>query len=113
MQSTVDQIETIVTKAGELIETKSELLKLKAVDKISDAVSSVITVIAIVLLAGVSFIIISFGIAYWIGKELGNIHYGFFIVGGFYVIAGLILFFARVRLIKAPLRDIIIDKIIK
>ena len=113
MQSTVDKIETIISKAGELLETKSEILKLRAVDKISETVSSVITIIAIVMLAGVSFIIISFGIAYWIGSELGNLHYGFFIVGGFYVIAGLILFFAKDKLIKSPLRDIIIDKIIK
>jgi hypothetical protein len=113
MQSAVDQIESIVTKAGELLETKSEIIKLKAVGKISETVSSVLTIISIVMLAGVSFIIISFGIAYWIGKELGNVHYGFFIIGGFYIITGFILFFAKEKLIKGPLRDIIIDKIAK
>ncbi len=113
MQSAIHQIETIVTKAGELLETKSEILKLKAVDKISETVSSVISIIAIVMLACVSFTIFSFGIAFWIGTELGSFHYGFFVVGGFYILAGLVLYFAREKLIKGPLRDIIIDKIIK
>ena len=63
------------------------------------------------LLAGVSITILSFGVAYWIGNELGNLHYGFFIVGGFYAIVGVLLYFLRERLLKTPISNLIIDKI--
>ena len=39
--------------------------------------------------------VISIGAALWIGSTLGNISYGFFIVGGFYCLAGLLVYFFR------------------
>ena len=113
MQSTIDHLESIVSKAGDLAETKVEIWKLKAAGKISETVSSIISRIAIVLLTGVALTILSFGLAFWIGAELGNIYYGFFIVGGFYALAGLLVFLFRKNLIKTPISNLIIDKIIK
>ena len=84
MKSAINNLEDIVNSTVDLVETKTEIWKLKAVGKISDTVSSIISIIAVMLLAGVSITILSFGVAYWIGNELGNLHYGFFIVGGFY-----------------------------
>lgn len=113
MQSTLEHLETIVSRAGDLAETKVELWKLKAADKISETVSSIISKIAIVILLAVALIIFSLGAAYWIGAELGNIYYGFFIVGGFYALAGLLLYVFRKNWIKIPLSNLIIEKIIK
>ena len=45
------------------VETKVELWKLKAAGKISETVSSLISVIAIVLLTGVAITVLSFGVA--------------------------------------------------
>jgi len=111
MKSAINNLEDIVNSTVDLVETKTEIWKLKAVGKISDTVSSIISIIAVVLLAGVSITILSFGVAYWIGNELGNLHYGFFIVGGFYAIVGVLLYFLRERLLKTPISNLIIDKI--
>jgi hypothetical protein len=113
MQSTIKHIEDFVSKAGDLAETKVELWKLKAAGKISETVSSLISVIAIVILTGTAITILSFGIAFWIGSEMGNVSYGFFIVGGLYALAGLLLYVFRRKWIKTPLSNLIIDKIIK
>jgi hypothetical protein len=113
MESTIDQLENLVNKAGDLVETKVELWKLKAAGKVAEAVTSVISKIAMVVLMGVALIILSLGVAYWIGSELHNIYYGFFIVGGFYVLAGLLILAFRNVLIKKPLSNIIIDRLIK
>ncbi|HEY6062089.1 MAG TPA: phage holin family protein, partial [Chitinophagaceae bacterium] len=90
MQSTIRHIEDFVSKAGDLAETKVELWKLRAAGKISETISSLFSVIAIAVLTCVAITIISFGIAFWIGSEMGNVSYGFFIVGGFYAFAGLL-----------------------
>ncbi len=113
MQSTIKHLEAIVSKAGDVAETKVELWKLRATGKISEAVSSMISKIALVLLAGVALIILSFGVAYWLGTELGNVYYGFFIVGGFYALAGLFVFLFRKSWINGPVSNLIIDKIMK
>ncbi len=113
MQSTIDHIETLVSKAGEVAETKVELWKLRAAGKISETVSSLISVIAITTLTVAAITILSIGIAFWIGSELGKNSYGFFIVGGFYALAGLLVYLFRSKWIKKPLSNLIIDKIIK
>lgn len=113
MQSTIEHFENIVSKAGDLAETKVELWKLKAAGKISETVSSLISKMAVVILAAVALIIFSLGVAYWIGTQLGNVYYGFFIVGGFYALAGFLLYLFRKDWIDTPLNNLIIDKIIK
>jgi hypothetical protein len=113
MQSTIEHIDNLVSKAGDLAETKVELWKLRAAGKISETVSSLICIIAITLFTGVAVTILSIGIAIWIGSSIGDFSYGFFIVGGFYALAGLLLYLFRKKWIKIPLNNLIIDKIIK
>ena len=111
MQSPIEHIENIITKAGDLAETKAELWKLKATGKIAETVSSVISIMAIVIIAVTAISILSLGAALWIGHRLGNSSYGFFIVGGFYILAGLLIYFFRKHWIKEPLNHLIINKI--
>jgi hypothetical protein len=113
MQSTIKHIEDFVSKAGDVAETKVELWKLRAAGKISETVSSLISVVAIAIITCAAITIISFGIAFWIGSEMGNISYGFFWVGGFYGLVGLLAFAFRKQWIKSPVSNLIIDKIIK
>jgi len=112
MQSTIRHIEDFVSKAGDLAETKAELWKLRTVAKVSATISSLFSVIAIAVLTCVAMIIISFGIAYWIGSEIGNVSYGFFIVGGFYAFAGLLVYLFRKQWIKKPVSNLVINKIL-
>ena len=111
MQSTIRHIEDFVSKAGDLAETKVELWKLRATEKISETVSSLISVMAIAILVCVAIIIVSLGIAFWIGSEMGRVSYGFFIVGGFYAVAGLLVYLFRKKWIKNPVSNLVINKI--
>lgn len=113
MHTAVEHIENLVSKAGDLAETKMEIWKLKAAGKISETVSSVISLIAIVILAGAALTILSIGAAFWIGREMNNTSYGFFIVGGFYAFVGLLVFIFRKHWIKGPLSNLIAEKISK
>jgi Putative Actinobacterial Holin-X, holin superfamily III len=113
MQSTIDHIETLVSKAGDIAETKVELWKLRAAGKISETVSSLISIFAMVVLIMAAITILSIGVAFWVGSEMGKTSYGFFIVGGFYAVVGLFVYLFRRSWIKKPLSNLIIDKIIK
>ncbi len=113
MPSTIEHFENLVSKAGDIAETKVELWKLRAAGKISETVSSLISVIAITIMTIASVTIISIGIAYWIGSEMGKISYGFFIVGGFYAFVGLLVYLFRENWIRNPMSNFIIKKLSK
>ena len=58
------------------------------------------------------FITLNFGIALWLGDLIGKIHYGFFVVAGFYALIGLILYIFRNKWIKKPLNDSMINEML-
>lgn len=112
MQTTYDQLGDLVNKAKDIAETKAEIFKLKATHKISVTASTVITIAAIAFIAVLTIVVLSIGLAILIGNAMESMSSGFFIVGGFYLLVGLILALFRKQLIETPLSNIIIDKMI-
>ena len=112
MESTAQQVKDIISKSGEMIETKAKLWKLKAVGKGSEVISSIISLVTIVLLVSLVVIMLSIGLALVIGHWLGELYYGFLIMAGIYAIAGLFIFIFRKKLIKGPVSNLIIDGIL-
>ncbi len=113
MLSTIEEIENLAAELTELAETKIELLKLKAADKISLSLSGFVAIVAAVIFGGAALSIISFGFAFLIGSKLNNDSLGFFIVGGIYALAGLLIFVNRKKWVQVPLSNFFIDKLIK
>lgn len=113
MESIISQLSAVVSRAGELAETKTEILKLKTAGKIAETVSSLIGVIAIVCCGLAASLVLSIGIAVWIGTALGQLSLGFFIMGGFYTVAGFFIYRFRKSWIKTPLSNLVIDKLIR
>jgi Putative Actinobacterial Holin-X, holin superfamily III len=113
MYSTIDKIERLVASVSDVAETKATLLKLRAAGKISTSLSSLVAIIVAVVFGGVALTIVSFGFAWFIGSKLNDLSYGFFIIGGLYVLAGLLVFVNRKKWVQVPLNNLFIDKIIK
>lgn len=70
---------------------------------------STISISRVLLLGGIAFLIftfLSFGIAFLIGEALGNNSYGFFIMGGFYILVFIIAYiFSRKKLEKTVIKS--------
>jgi len=108
-----NHFESLLSKAGEYAEARVALLKLKVADKASDTVSDVAATIVFCVFMLFFLLTLSVGIALLLGEWLGKSYYGFFIVAGIYGIAGIIIFANRKNLIKAPVSNFIIHKILK
>jgi hypothetical protein len=113
METAPNDIESLLTEAGNFIETRTELLKLKTVDKTADVVSSLVARLVVLMILGIFFMILNIGIALLVGEWLGKNYYGFFVVAGFYGIAGLICNTNKNTWIKKPLGNAIIQKILR
>jgi hypothetical protein len=101
-------IETLIEKATDYGKTSIELIKLKALEKASDTISSFIPLIIVFFLFASFLLMINLGLAIWLGEIFGEISYGFFVVGGFYGLLAILLHFFLNKGIKRIVRNNII-----
>jgi hypothetical protein len=113
MEDIKNSLDSLLDSAEEYGKTSIELLKLKAIDKTTDVVSSLISRAVAIFILFMFFLIITIGIAIWLGEIIGKYSYGFFIVAAFYAITGIILFFFMHKKIKMLINNSIIKQIFK
>jgi len=93
MEDNMNTFEALYERAVDYAQTSYELTKLKAVEKTAEVVSSFIPHSIVFVLVSFFMLSLNFGLAFWIGEILDKVAYGFFIVAGFYGIAGVITHF--------------------
>ncbi len=108
METPAENIKALYTSAGEYAKSKSELWKLKLVDKSTTAISSVLDKLILVFISAIVFVLLTIAFSLLIGYWLGHSFYGFFIMAAFYGIVGFIIHSARNKLIKTPILNSII-----
>jgi hypothetical protein len=91
MEDIASLLNSIFTKAVDYTKTSIELVKLKAVDRVSDAVSTAVPHAIVLCLICLALLFLSLGLSFWIGDLLGKTYLGFLVVGGFFLLVGLIL----------------------
>ena len=103
-------LDALLEKTGDYLEDRVELLRLQALDKSSEVVSTMTSKIVVVLLVIFFLAFLNIGLALLIGEALGKMYYGFFIVAGFYLLMGVLFYAFRHQLIKGPVDNYIIRK---
>jgi len=107
----VNNIESLFERAGDYLETRLDLWKLKATQKSSDIISSVASGFILAIIAAIFIMILNIGIALLLGELLGKSYYGFFVLAAFYLIAGLIFKASKNKWVKDPVTNAIIKKV--
>src|SRR5664280_1677746 len=113
MEENSNLLETLLERASEYGKTSIDLAKLKALDKTTEIVSSVIPLSVVILLVVTSLLFLNLGLAFWLGEVLGKTYYGFLIVAAFYVIAGIFIHFFLRKWIKRLIGDYFIKRVLK
>ncbi len=106
-------IKDLAERARDYINTSVQLAKLKIVNKVSSAASSLVTMIVLPLLILVVLILFSVGFSFWLGKILGAYHYGFFIIGAFFILVIILIYKFRDKWLKMPVANSLIENILK
>ena len=106
----ISSLESFLDKTQSYAKTSIELSKLKGLNATTNVVTEIIAQIIVLMIAMLFFVIISIGIAFWIGELLGVLYYGFFIVGGFYFLVGLLFYFFLQKWIDKPFSNLIVSK---
>jgi hypothetical protein len=113
MDENTKMVESLLEKATEYAKTSYELVKLKAVDKTSDVVSSILPHSATLILVASFLIFLNFGIAFWLGEILSEIYFGFFVIAGFYFLIAIVVHFFMHKRLKKRIGDYIIKQLLK
>lgn len=111
MENQPNNFESLFEKAGDYLETRMELWKLKATQKSSDVISTVAASLISICILMLFIILLNIGLALVLGEWLGKPYYGFLILAGFYLIAGLIFSAFKNKWVKEPVSNSIIKKI--
>jgi phosphoglycerol transferase MdoB-like AlkP superfamily enzyme len=106
-------IEELLGKVTEYGKTELQLAKLKVLDKTSDAVSTAVPHLVVIVLALIFMLFVNLGIAFWLGGILGNIYYGFFAVAAFYGIVALVLRLFMHKWLKKHVGNYIVRHVLK
>ena len=112
MEDKAKLVETLLEKATDFGNTSFELIKLKALDKTSDVVSSFIPHTVVFILIASMMFFLNLGLAFWLGDILGNTCFGFFIVAAFYGIIGIVIHFLMHKRLKNRIGNYIIKQVL-
>jgi hypothetical protein len=112
MENDPTAVEELFYKLKDYGETTVDLLKLKAINKVSGFTSTLIVSVILIVLLFLILICISAGFALLIGVWLGSAYWGFFIMGILYIIIGLVLYASRKKILKEPIANKLIKELI-
>ncbi len=104
----LDRIDALSDDLKTYFNTNVELVKLQAIDRVSEVGASAISVLIIAVVGLVFLIMASLTLALYLALLLGAYYIGFGIVAGLYLVIGIILLATRQKSLQYPLRDIIV-----
>lgn len=113
MENIATNIDKLYQKAEQYSKTTLELVKLKTIDKTTDIISSLAVSLIMILIVAIFTMFINIGIALWLGVIFNSMALGFFAVSGFYLIVGLLVYLNRQYLIKTPISNFVIKKLLE
>jgi hypothetical protein len=99
--------ENLFEQAEEFGKTSLELIRLKAVDKTTGFMSSLISGFLVVLTIMIFIIMLSVAIAFLLGETFAGPWSGFIIVAAFYGLAALLIYMLR-KSVKSAIADYIV-----
>jgi fatty acid desaturase len=110
METASNSIESLFEKAEAYGKTTYELSKLKLLETTNIVVTSLIARLSVIIMIAMFSFVLSIAISLWLGDLLGKAYYGFFIVAGFYFVAGIVLHFFLHSWVKKPISELIIKQ---
>ena len=110
METTTATIGKLIEKAEVYGKTTLEICKCNAIYKVANLFSLLAIKLVLLLVAVSISLMFNIGLALFLGEFLDKTYYGFFLITGFYVLVGIVIFLYRKQWIKHPVRNFIIGQ---
>ena len=110
MENSTTTIEKLIEKAEIYSKTTLELCKYEAVYKSADIFSCLAVKLSITLVVVVFLLFVNIALALCVGKYLGEIYLGFFVIAFAYLCLAVLLYIFKDEWVKNPVSNFIINK---
>ncbi|MFM9911672.1 MAG: phage holin family protein [Chitinophagaceae bacterium] len=111
MEKAFTKVENLADSIKDYVNTRIESVKLQAAEKTSGVIANIIAgvVVAVVFLFFIVFssIALSVGLGEWIGKPWA----GYLMVAFLYLLIGIVVWAARVKMIRLPIMNALIQQL--
>ena len=106
-------VDNLRDAAFEFVETRIDIIKLQAAEKISSLFAIITTYVILSLLFTFFLLFGSMAAAFALSAWLGKAYAGFLIVGGFYLVISCWIFAKRETFLRKPILDAIVRQLFK
>jgi len=110
METRENIIESLFERVETYGKTTIELSKLKILDTTTKVFTTLISRLSVIVMISVFVLVLSIGVALFLGDILGKAYYGFFIVAGLYLLAGIVFYYFLRKWVQKPLSEMIIKQ---
>lgn len=107
------KIEDLFSNLKEYVKLQYDILRLQLTEKAATLGATLVTALILGFIVLLTVILLSITAALYAGDLMGSRTLGFMIVSGFYVLITLIFVLFKGKLIRDPIRDKIINEILK
>lgn len=111
MKETQRLLDELIAKAEGYGYSSFELAKLKSIRVVANTSGKVGVHFAIWAVIVLFSLMLSTGVALWLGEMWGHVYLGFFAVAGFYLLLAIILRIFKVPLVQRPIANFVVKKI--
>jgi divalent metal cation (Fe/Co/Zn/Cd) transporter len=108
MEKAFSKIGEMTDNIREYINTRIEAVKIRSAEKISALIANAMAGLVVVLVMFFFVLFAGMALAFVVGAWIGKIWAGFLIVAFIFLLAGIIIWTARGKLIRLPLMNAII-----
>jgi hypothetical protein len=113
MDSITTNIELLYKKAKDYADINMELIKLNSIDKIADVLSSLVSRIVIFMFVVMFVLLVNIALSLYLGELLGKDYLGYAVVAVIYLLLIIVINSSKDALIKTPLTNLVIAKLLK
>ncbi|CAM3601374.1 hypothetical protein FLGE108171_05300 [Flavobacterium gelidilacus] len=113
MDNIATNMEQLYQKAKDYTEISIELFRLNAIDKTADLVSSLLSRFILAMFVTMFTLFVNIALSLYIGKLLEETYLGFLIVSGIYLVLSIVILLYSDKLLKKPLTNLVIAKLLK
>jgi hypothetical protein len=106
----IEEEGTLKENAEDYIETRIDIIKLKAIQKSGVALSGLITGVLTAFIGLFVLVFLSFSAAFAVAELIGKNSLGFLAIAGFYTLLGVVLLTLKEKIITMPVINALIKK---
>jgi preprotein translocase subunit SecF len=107
----MEETATLKDNVQEFVDTKIDIIKLKAISKGAPMISNIIVGVAMAFLGIFILMFLSFSAAYAISSATEKPFLGFLIVAGFYVLLAVLVVALKNKLLTAPIMQSLLNNL--